>query len=72
LTLYYLSLVKCFRSDKSIIVEYALQGSTKPIGVSSYQVTEALPKELENALPSAEQLQTFSSLHAADESLENS
>jgi predicted nuclease of restriction endonuclease-like (RecB) superfamily len=66
-----IGLILC-QANKNIIVEYALQGSTKPIGVSSYQVTEALPKELENALPSAEQLQMFLSLHAEDESLENS
>ncbi|MBL0942298.1 MAG: DUF1016 domain-containing protein [Alphaproteobacteria bacterium] len=65
-----IGLILC-QSNKNIIVEYALQGSTKPIGVSSYQVTEALPKELENALPTTEQLQTFLSLHGADETSED-
>lgn len=45
------------------VVEYALRGITSPIGVSTYQVdraelTEELPPELEEKLPSVNQLST--------------
>ena len=57
-----IGLILC-QSNKKLIVEYALQGNTKPIGVSAYKITEALPKELRAELPSAEQFETFLSLH---------
>jgi len=53
-----IGLILC-QSNNKLIVEYALQGTTKPIGVSGYRVTEDLPKELEKELPSAEQLQSI-------------
>lgn len=53
-----IGLILC-QSNNKLIVEYALQGTTKPIGVSSYRVTEDLPKELEKELPSVEQLQSI-------------
>ena len=57
-----IGLILC-QSNKKLIVEYALQGSTKPIGVSDYTITEALPEELQRELPSAEQFETFLLLH---------
>lgn len=44
------------KSKNDIIAEYALRDMTKPIGVSQYEVTvtENLPKELKDTLPSAE------------------
>lgn len=57
-----IGLILC-QSNKKLIVEYALQGSTKPIGVSAYKITESLPKELQAELPSAEQFETFLSIH---------
>jgi hypothetical protein len=40
-----------------VIVESALREASKPIGVSEYRLTEALPSELKSSLPSIEQLQ---------------
>ena len=37
--------------------EYALRGIDKPIGVSSFELTRALPKTLESSLPSIEQIE---------------
>ena len=47
------------QSTKDIVVEYSLAGSTKPIGVSHYQVRGSLPKELSDVLPSPEVLRSF-------------
>lgn len=38
-------------------MEYALSDVHKPIGVSEYQLTKALPDELKSSLPSIEQLE---------------
>jgi predicted nuclease of restriction endonuclease-like (RecB) superfamily len=40
-----------------ITVEYALRDTHKPIGVSEYQLTKALPDELKSSLPTVEQLE---------------
>jgi predicted nuclease of restriction endonuclease-like (RecB) superfamily len=45
------------KARNEITVEYALRDSRKPIGVSEYRLTKALPKELEAALPTVKQLQ---------------
>jgi len=43
--------------DKSrTIVEYALKDTKKPIGVSTYRMTEKLPRELKEYLPSPEEM----------------
>jgi predicted nuclease of restriction endonuclease-like (RecB) superfamily len=43
--------------DKSrTIVEYALKDTKKPIGVSTYKLTEKLPRELKKYLPSPEDM----------------
>lgn len=44
------------KSKNNIIAEYALKDMSKPIGVSEYKVTRTLPKELEKALPSEEDI----------------
>lgn len=38
------------------VVEYALKTATVPIGVASYTISETLPKELKELLPSKEQI----------------
>jgi hypothetical protein len=38
-------------------VEYALQGMSKPIGVSEFTVTQALPAELKSTLPTVEEFE---------------
>ncbi len=45
------------KNKKQKIVEYALQNMNKPIGVSTYQLREALPEQLQGSLPTVEQLQ---------------
>lgn len=43
--------------DKSrTIVEYALKDTKKPMGVSTYKLTEKLPRELKKYLPSPEEM----------------
>ena len=41
------------QDKKKIKVEYALEGTTKPIGVASYEV---LPKEIAEILPTEEDI----------------
>ncbi len=38
--------------------EYARRGITKPIGVSAYELTRALPTELKSSLPTIEQIES--------------
>jgi hypothetical protein len=45
------------KNKKQKIVEYALRDMNKPIGVSTYQLREALPDQLQGSLPSVEQLE---------------
>lgn len=40
-----------------ILAEYALRGSSKPIGVSEYELTRSLPETLESALPTIEEIE---------------
>ena len=44
------------RSKNEVVAEYALRDITKPVGVSGFTVTEALPAELKGSLPSVAQL----------------
>ena len=46
------------RSKSKTTVEYALQEMGKPIGVSTFQLSDTLPESLKENLPSAEQLET--------------
>lgn len=44
--------------DKNrIIAEYALRDMKKPIGVSEYELTRALPESLKSALPTIEEIE---------------
>ncbi len=44
------------KSKKRTRVEYALQNSNQPIGVSTYTVTNTLPDELKGLIPTPEQI----------------
>lgn len=55
------------QSAKDVVVEYSLSGSTKPMGVSQYQVGTSLPKEFDQVLPSPEALKSFLSRVSEDE-----
>ena len=45
------------KSKNNLVVEYSLKDVSKPIGVSEYRVTNSLPEELQQQLPSAEDIQ---------------
>jgi predicted nuclease of restriction endonuclease-like (RecB) superfamily len=51
-----IGLILC-QNANSVTAEYALRGYDKPIGVSSYELTRALPKELASSLPSIEDIE---------------
>jgi hypothetical protein len=45
------------KNKKQKIVQYALRDLNKPIGISTYQLREALPEQLQGSLPTVEQLE---------------
>jgi predicted nuclease of restriction endonuclease-like (RecB) superfamily len=45
------------KSKNDTVVEYALKGIQKPIGVSEYSITQSLPDELKSSLPSIEEIE---------------
>lgn len=51
-----IGLILC-QSKDNVLAEYALSGIDKPIGVSSYALTRALPPTLQSALPTVEQIE---------------
>ncbi|MCB4755932.1 MAG: PDDEXK nuclease domain-containing protein [Elusimicrobia bacterium] len=51
-----IGLILCQKKNK-LIVEYALRDTRKPIGVSAYRMTGALPKHLQRNLPTAEDIE---------------
>jgi len=51
-----IGLILCKNKDR-ITVEYALKDVNKPIGVAAYQITHAIPNNLQGQLPSIEDLE---------------
>lgn len=51
-----IGLILCRERDR-VIAEYALRDTKKPIGISQYELTRALPKEFESRLPSIEAIE---------------
>jgi len=51
-----IGILLCKNRDETV-VEYALSDVHKPIGVSEYQLTQALPEDLKSSLPSIEELE---------------
>ena len=51
-----IGLILCQGKDR-MLAEYALSGIDKPIGVSSYELTRALPVSLRSALPTVEEIE---------------
>ena len=45
------------KSRNKVVAEYALRDNSKPIGVAEYQLTQALPDDLEDKLPSIAQIE---------------
>ncbi|MBK5939523.1 PDDEXK nuclease domain-containing protein [Halochromatium roseum] len=61
-----IGLILCQTKDR-ILAEYALRDIKKPIGVVDYELTRALPAELESSLPSIDDIETELSLSMKDE-----
>lgn len=51
-----IGLILCQTKDK-VLVEYTLRDIHKPIGISEYELTRALPDNLKSSLPSVEELE---------------
>ena len=51
-----IGLILCENKNK-IVAEYALKGIEKPIGISEYELTRALPDNLKSSLPSIEEIE---------------
>lgn len=51
-----IGLILCQQHNR-VLAEYALRGIDKPIGVSSFELTRALPTELSSSLPSIEAIE---------------
>jgi predicted nuclease of restriction endonuclease-like (RecB) superfamily len=51
-----IGIILCKNKDK-LEVKYALQGMSKPIGVSEFTLTQALPAELKSTLPTIEEFE---------------
>jgi predicted nuclease of restriction endonuclease-like (RecB) superfamily len=51
-----IGIILCKTKNK-VIVEYTLRDANKPMGVSAYQLTEALPTQLKESLPTVEELE---------------
>ena len=51
-----IGLILCQRSNQ-VLAEYALRGLDKPIGVSTFELTRALPASLQSALPSIDAIE---------------
>ncbi|MDI6793352.1 MAG: PDDEXK nuclease domain-containing protein [bacterium] len=45
------------KSRSRVIVEYTLRDTSKPIGISAYQLTRSLPEEMKGSLPTIEELE---------------
>lgn len=45
------------KSKSEIIAEYALRGTTQPIGIAQYELSKAIPDELEPSLPTIEKIE---------------
>lgn len=51
-----IGLILCQEHGK-LLAEYSFAGIDKPIGISTYQLTRALPRELQSALPTVEAIE---------------
>ena len=51
-----IGLILCQRSDR-VLAEYALRGLDKPIGVSTFELTRALPASLQSVLPTIDAIE---------------
>jgi hypothetical protein len=63
-----IGIILCRSKDKTI-VEYALQGTQQPIGVSTFQTQGELPPDIQNSLPTVKQFEL--ELNTAIEEIED-
>ena len=66
-----IGLILC-QDRKTVLAEYALRGIEKPIGISEYELTRALPENLKSSLPSIEDIERELSEADVDSSPKNS
>jgi len=52
-----IGIILCKTKDK-VLAEYALRDITKPMGISEYQLTNAIPEKFKSSLPSIEDLES--------------
>lgn len=45
------------KSKSEVIAEYALRGTTQPIGVAEYEIVKSIPTDLKPELPSIEEIE---------------
>ena len=62
-----IGLILC-QDKKQVLAEYALRGMNKPIGISEYELTRALPDNLKSVLPTIQEIETELSASLQDES----
>ncbi|MBB6502045.1 YhcG family protein [Pedobacter cryoconitis] len=51
-----IGLILCQTKDK-VVAEYALRDMNKPIGISEFELTRSLPKDLRSSLPTIEEIE---------------
>ena len=51
-----IGLILCQESSR-LLAEYSFAGIDKPIGISTYELTRALPKDVKSALPTVEEIE---------------
>ena len=51
-----IGLILC-QDRNHVVAEYALRGADRPIGISEYELTRALPPGLKSALPTVEEIE---------------
>jgi len=51
-----IGLILCQQHDR-LLAEYSFAGIDKPIGISTYELTRALPAAMQSALPTVEEIE---------------
>lgn len=64
-----IGLILC-QDRNHIVAEYALRGTDKPIGISEYELTRALPTSLKSSLPTVEEIEAELAASVADDESE--
>lgn len=52
-----IGLILC-QDKNQIVAEYALRGVERPIGISEYELTRSLPRDLKSSLPTVEEIES--------------